>query len=131
MKYNDLTLYELEEYSDEKYKRFATITGRFFRLDIKKNTIKELKQSCKVSNCINGKGEKSYYIVSLGKKGREAHIVLANKFIPKPKNPNNEKLVVHHRDGNKYNNHINNLIWLTYSQHSYVHNVEKIVKEYK
>ena len=55
----------------------------------------------------------------------------ANKFIPKPKNPTNEKLVVHHRDGNKYNNHINNLIWLTYSQHSYVHNVEKIVKEYK
>lgn len=59
---------------------------------------------------IDGKG---YAVVSLGKNNKMVsylvHRLVAEAFIP---NPNN-KPEVNHKDGNKLNNHVSNLEWVT------------------
>lgn len=55
------------------------------------------------------------------------HRLMAEVFIPIPKRYKDipiEKLVVHHDDGNAGNNTIENLRWLTHSEHSALHNVK-------
>lgn len=41
------------------------------------------------------------------------HTLVAITFIPNPDN----KYVIHHKDGNPENNHVDNLMWVTYSEH--------------
>ncbi len=59
---------------------------------------------------------RGYHIVSLSIKGKEinkyVHRLVAENFIP---NPNNKKQV-NHRDGNKDNNCVFNLEWVTQSE---------------
>lgn len=58
-------------------------------------------------------GYKRYDLTVDGKKySRQVHRLVAEAFIP---NPNNLP-VVNHIDGNKLNNNINNLEWVTYSE---------------
>ena len=46
------------------------------------------------------------------RKAHTMHRLVAMSFIPNPKNfP-----LVNHKDGNKWNNHVNNLEWVTHSQ---------------
>ena len=44
------------------------------------------------------------------------HILVAKYFIEKPLS--NEKLIVNHKDGNKTNNNVSNLEWVSYSENS-------------
>ena len=43
---------------------------------------------------------------------REIHKLVAEAFIPNPTN----KPCINHKDGNKINNHVDNLEWVTYSE---------------
>ncbi len=66
-----------------------------------------------LSTCDDTKG---YPKVTLGKDGEQKtyliHVLVAQTFIPNPDN----LPVVHHRDHNKHNNHVENLEWVTYKQ---------------
>lgn len=68
----------------------------------------------------NAKGYKSTAIRSTHspKSNRAVHILVATAFIPNPQ----KKKIVNHKDGDKINNHVDNLEWCTQSeniQHAY------------
>lgn len=60
--------------------------------------------------------KKTYYVICLSKKGvakyHQIHRLIAKAFIPNP----NKKPQVNHIDGNKFNNEISNLEWVTVSE---------------
>lgn len=55
-----------------------------------------------------------YNTVNVGNKTYYVHRLIAHTFIPNPEN----KPIVNHIDGNKLNNNINNLEWVTYSENT-------------
>jgi hypothetical protein len=58
------------------------------------------------------------------REGISIHRLIAQLFIP---NPNNKK-TVNHKDGNKLNNNVNNLEWMTHSEnikHAFSSNIRK------
>lgn len=68
--------------------------------------------------CENPKHENRYRVVFLNHNGEimgtGIHRLVALAFIPNPQN----KPVVNHKDGVKYNNHHSNLEWATHSENS-------------
>lgn len=70
--------------------------------------------------CCDGTGSKNktYYRVALCRNGKKenvsVHRLVARTFIPNPEN----KPCVNHIDGNKHNNHVENLEWVTYSENT-------------
>lgn len=78
-------------------------------------TIKPQQLKPRINNC-------GYLNVRLSKEGRKVikylHVLLAEAFIPNP----DYKKEVNHKDGNKLNNDLDNLEWMTHAenvQHAY------------
>ncbi len=69
-----------------------------------------------LNTCNNGSG--GYYVVNLHKNGMSSvipvHSIIAKAFIPNPDN----MPTVNHIDGNKQNNEISNLEWVSYSDNN-------------
>lgn len=57
---------------------------------------------------------KGYYYVDLEGKQYKIHRLVANAFLTNP----DKKPVVHHRDGNKHNNRLDNLEYATYKENA-------------
>ena len=64
---------------------------------------------------------KGYYYVDLEGKQYKIHRLVASAFLDNPDN----KPVVHHRDGNKHNNRLENLQFATYKENSVYYQKEK------
>lgn len=86
-------------------------------------------------NVINNKTQKtlkpiiisSYYYVSILGKKKSIHSLLANAYLEKPE----DNLEINHKDGNKLNNHISNLEWVSHKEninHAYENNLVDISK---
>ena len=85
-----------------------------YTIDTKGDVVNQTtKQMLKGSIGVNGY---KYYRLSLNNKKKMfyAHRLVAEAFIPNPSN----LPVVNHKDGNKLNNNIDNLEWVTYSDNT-------------
>lgn len=72
-------------------------------------------------NCFNkeNKQERGYYVVNLARDDRgkwiRVHRLVAEAFIPNPE----DKKEVNHKDGNKLNNNVSNLEWVTHQENCF------------
>lgn len=64
---------------------------------------------------------KGYYYVDLEGKQYKIHRLVASAFLTNPDN----KPVVHHRDGNKHNNRLDNLEYATYKENAVYYQQER------
>lgn len=94
--------------------------------DVEESPIYEVSNFGRVKKKNNGRilklqehnGYKRVYLYVNGKqKKRRVHRLVAIAFIGMPKDEN--KLFVNHIDGNKSNNHVSNLEWVTHKENIY------------
>ncbi|AYV76739.1 MAG: HNH endonuclease [Terrestrivirus sp.] len=107
-KYDDA---EIENKDDEIWKNIEETSykvSNYGRIIGKRNNI------LKCWLCSEG-----YICFGLGKKSKRVHIMVANAFLEKKPNAT----IVNHKDGNKSNNHIDNLEWVTVLENN-VHAIE-------
>ena len=95
----------LDRYVADTYGKRAG-QQRFLRGAIMKQTV------------TTGRDGDSYYVVNLHKNRVSdvtlVHVLVAQAFIPNPDN----LPTVNHIDGNKHNNHVSNLEWVSYSENN-------------
>lgn len=73
----------------------------------------------KILNQTNNENE--YNIVSISKKNnKRVHVLVAEAFIPNP----HGYTVVHHKNHDKKDNRVENLMWMSFQQHSSLHSSE-------
>ncbi len=70
----------------------------------------------KILKLSNSRGYSSVHLYQNGVRshGQPVHRLVATAFIPNPEN----KITVNHKDGNKKNNHIDNLEWASYKENN-------------
>ena len=119
--YNSLENEVWREIENTEAQNFVSNKGRV--LSIRNNRAQILKQF------IQGDG---YYYVSIRYAGekdfvdRRVNILVANAFLPNPEG----KPIVHHKDTNKLNNDVSNLVFMTHKEHGEAHRlIEQQEKE--
>lgn len=92
---------------------------------------KHLAFAYELSYAIIRKGEKSRKVVYLYKDKKRYKMLVsrlvAQAFLPNPDN----KPIVHHKDCNSMNNDVNNLLWVTESEHNKIHQDIRRAKKYR
>lgn len=92
--------------------------------------IYSLKSKCKRKHRIDKQG---YHLIGLWKDGTQ-HMELVHRLVMTTFNPNKnyKKLQVNHIDGNKDNNNLHNLEWVTDSENKYhAYKNNKLVYQFK
>lgn len=115
---------ENDEYKDEIWKQIPDTL-----ICQNKNAFISSFGRIKYENGIIGNGYSfsGYLGISIGGKNYKAHQLVAKVFLPNPYN----KLIVNHKDGNKFNAKLDNLEWNTHkenSEHAYSTGLNKNTK---
>lgn len=76
--------------------------------------------------CLTSSG---YKYIRCGDKNICIHRAVADAFIPKPEINGEKRLIIHHKDGDRGNNHYTNLEWLTDVKHLQIHDVSERVRK--
>jgi DNA-binding transcriptional regulator YiaG len=98
------TNHEVEIFEDGSIIKKATV---YYRMHLGKRIAVPVPERSLIGSKLSKKGYQRVNITPLGVKF--VHRLIAELFIPNPEN----KPQVNHIDGNKLNNHINNLEWVT------------------
>jgi len=83
-------------------------TKGIYRINKSGEVLREKPNGITVIANVQGTGSKNYDTVRLDSKNKYIHRLVAETFLP---NPLGYK-VVHHKDHNHYNNHVDNLEWI-------------------
>ena len=100
-----------QEDTDEVWKAITVFAGWYYVSTYGNVLSLKQKEPAILKPQNTGKG---YYYVDLEGKQYKIHRLVANAFLTNP----DKKPVVHHRDGNKHNNRLDNLEYATYKENA-------------
>jgi transposase len=127
----------LKKYNMRVKSSSEVMSGRVLKQEHRDKVVKTLKSGLKGSSNPNWKGgrswrgrnkESSYIIIRVDGKYVPEHRYVMEKHLGRKLTTQEE---VHHRNGNKHNNDISNLVILTKSEHAHMHNNDPVFRQQK